>query len=188
VLEARQAYERKRTYVIAHLLRRRRELVAEIDEQLRRLGHDPEAGAGSRSSRRPNPAPGAVRGNARTVARWGTRRDPARRRRSRPRLGRAGRASSSRPGEREATVTSGGYETTPELERELRRHGTDSLEGGRFRAMVASAGAGYFESWTDAAPFVYGRTSKTLQGVLDSLEERVCEEASTTRRDTAGAS
>jgi hypothetical protein len=61
---------------------------------------------------------------------------------------------------------------THKLERELSRRGTASLEGGRYRATVARAGVDHFEAWTDSLPFVYGRPSATLQGALDSLEER----------------
>jgi len=66
-----------------------------------------------------------------------------------------------------------GYVATGKLERELARYGTASLEGGRYRATVASAGPGYFEAWTDSVPFVYGRPSATLQGALDALDEAV---------------
>ena len=67
----------------------------------------------------------------------------------------------------------GGYVATPKLLRDLARSGRVLLEGGRYRATVASAGPDYFEAWTDTAPFVYGRPSRTLQGALDSLEELV---------------
>ncbi len=66
-----------------------------------------------------------------------------------------------------------GYVATPKLERELARKGTAALEGGRYRATVASAGPGYYEAWTDSVPFVYGKSSATLQGALDALEEAV---------------
>jgi hypothetical protein len=71
--------------------------------------------------------------------------------------------------------TDRGYTATPELERELARTGQISLEGGRYRATIASAGPAYFEGWTDSLPFVYGRPSSTLQGALDNLEEAVGE-------------
>jgi hypothetical protein len=67
----------------------------------------------------------------------------------------------------------GGYVATAKLERELARYGTAALEGGRYRATVASAGPGYYEAWTDSIPFVYGRPASTLQGALDALEEAV---------------
>lgn len=69
--------------------------------------------------------------------------------------------------------STGGYVGTPKLERELARNGTASLDSGRYRATVASAGPGYYEAWTDSLPFVYGRPSTTLQGALDALEEAV---------------
>jgi hypothetical protein len=68
-----------------------------------------------------------------------------------------------------------GYTATPELERELARHGTAQLAGGRYRATVATAGKNYYEGWTDSLPFVYGRPAKTLQGALDNLEAAVRE-------------
>ncbi len=67
------------------------------------------------------------------------------------------------------------YEATPELERELARAGQVSLTGGRYAATVATAGAEYYEAWTDSQPFVYGRPSGTLQGALDNLELAVRE-------------
>jgi hypothetical protein len=75
----------------------------------------------------------------------------------------------------------GGYRATPKLERELARHGTAQVEGGRYRATVAQAGPTYFEAWTDSLPFVYGRPSSTLQGALDNLEAAV-REAETRRQ------
>ena len=68
-----------------------------------------------------------------------------------------------------------GYLASPDLERALARDGQASLQGGRYRAAVASAGPGYYEAWTDSLPFVYGRASSTLQGALDNLEQAVCE-------------
>lgn len=65
------------------------------------------------------------------------------------------------------------YTATPKLERELGRNGQVSLDGGPYRATVATAGPGYFEAWTDTLPFVYGRPSSTLQGALDNLDEQV---------------
>lgn len=66
-----------------------------------------------------------------------------------------------------------GYTATPELERELRRAGTISLDSGRYRASVITAGLGYYEAYTDSLPFVYGRPASTLQGALDNLETAV---------------
>lgn len=54
VLEAKKAYERKRREAIALLLERRRELVAEIDAQLRQLGYD---STGSTNEHHVAPAP-----------------------------------------------------------------------------------------------------------------------------------
>ncbi len=65
------------------------------------------------------------------------------------------------------------YKATPKLERELAREGQASLTTGPYRATVATAGAGYFEAWTDALPFIYGRPSDTLQGALDNLHAAV---------------
>jgi hypothetical protein len=66
-----------------------------------------------------------------------------------------------------------GYTATPALERELARSGTAQLAGGRYPATIASSGLSYFECWTDALPFVYGRPSRTIQGALDNLEAAV---------------
>jgi hypothetical protein len=68
-----------------------------------------------------------------------------------------------------------GYHATEAQERELARAGTVSLEGGRYRATVVTAGLGSFEAYTDTLPFVYGRASGTLQGALDNLEAAVRE-------------
>jgi hypothetical protein len=68
-----------------------------------------------------------------------------------------------------------GYAATAKLERELALRGTVHLEGLRYRATVAQAGATYFEAWTDTLPFVYGRPSTTLEGALDNLETAVRE-------------
>jgi hypothetical protein len=68
-----------------------------------------------------------------------------------------------------------GYTTIPKLERDLARHGTAQLTGGRYPATIARAGLSYFECWTDRAPFVYGRPGRTIQEALDNLEAAVCE-------------
>jgi hypothetical protein len=64
------------------------------------------------------------------------------------------------------------YKASPKLERELARSGQASLDGGRYRATVATAGPGYFEAWTDNLPFVYGRPASTLQGALENSRPR----------------
>jgi hypothetical protein len=69
----------------------------------------------------------------------------------------------------------GPYKATPKLERALARDSQASLEGGPYRATVATASPGYFEAWTDSLPFAYGRPSTTLQGALDNLEAAVRE-------------
>jgi hypothetical protein len=43
------------------------------------------------------------------------------------------------------------------------------------------AGLSYFESWTDDAPFVYGRPGRTIQEALDNLEAAVLEAESRRR-------
>jgi hypothetical protein len=80
------------------------------------------------------------------------------------------------------------YIATPRLERELARTGTVSLDGGRYRATVITAGLGTFEAYTDTLPFVYGRPAGTLQGALDNLEAavRAAERARSASRDEAG--
>lgn len=67
------------------------------------------------------------------------------------------------------------YQATPDLERQLARTGTVSLDGGRYRATVITSGLGYFEAYTDSLPFIYGRPSGTLQGALDNLDRAVRE-------------
>ncbi len=65
------------------------------------------------------------------------------------------------------------YRAAPKLERELARTGQASLEGGPYRATVATAGPRYYEAWTDSLPFVYGKPATTLEGALDNLEAAV---------------
>jgi hypothetical protein len=63
------------------------------------------------------------------------------------------------------------YRAGPEIERELAKERSVTISGGRYRATVARAGSTY-EAWTESLPFVYGRQAPSLQGALDSIEER----------------
>ena len=68
------------------------------------------------------------------------------------------------------------YQAAPEIERQLLLDRTVTIRGGRYSATVARAGPNYYEAWTESPPFVYGRSASTLQGALDSLEERYRDE------------
>lgn len=68
-------------------------------------------------------------------------------------------------------MASTAYKATPDLERELQRHGQVSLQGGAYRLTIARGGPSYYEAWTDSLPFVYGPPATTLQGALDALDE-----------------
>jgi hypothetical protein len=63
------------------------------------------------------------------------------------------------------------YRASPALERALATHRSVTISGGRYRLTIARAGSSY-EAWTESLPFVYGRQASSLQGALDSIEER----------------